>query len=529
MVMALLLLPPLNMLYPVIHEKPLDGDFVIPSRPGFNTAGWIEGIFQENFESWADFNIGFHNTLFRLANQVDYSLFGKTRNDDIIRGKDNYFFEYDYIRAHSGIDYIGEKYLDRFIRRLKFLQNKLKRDHNTDLIFVFEPGKASFLPEMIPDEYQFADSTMTNYKKMVELCEEHDLTFLDLNRFFLSLKGTTPYPLFNRYGTHWTLYGMSLAVDSLIRFIEDVRDIDLPDYHVSRYDREARSRKPDYDIGSTLNLLFRLPETDTLAYPVFEFDNNNVQNKPKLLVVGDSFFWNIYNTWIPFTLFSDAHFWYFNSFVFPETYKDTLSSKSLDLREQLETNDVILVMITERFLYKLVWGFADDAFELYAPLSHYDTMRYTLHRILTYDTWFDQILGKAETSGSTLAQTLEREVRYIYQQKYPEEFFAVYGPYAYIQSILTSREWLESIRQKAVERNISVDSMISIDANYMFENERPEQYVEHKRIAEFKNKLLEDTSKLNQIKKIAGEYYMTLDEAMMVEIEKEFSDIFRKQ
>ena len=37
----------------------------------------------------------------------------------------------------------------------------------------------------------------------------------------------------------------------------------------------------------------------------------------------------------------------------------------------------------------------------------------------------------------------------------------------YINSIKNSPEWLEKVKQKAIEKNISLDSMILLDAQYM--------------------------------------------------------------
>ena len=38
---------------------------------------------------------------------------------------------------------------------------------------------------------------------------------------FLNEKESLPYPLYSKNGTHWSYYGMCLAADTLIRFIEE--------------------------------------------------------------------------------------------------------------------------------------------------------------------------------------------------------------------------------------------------------------------------------------------------------------------
>lgn len=43
--------------------------------------------------------------------------------------------------------------------------------------------------------------------------------------------------------------------------------------------------------------------------------------------------------------------------------------------------------------------------------------------------------------------------------------------HSYIQSIKNSPDWLESVRQKAIKKNISLDSMILLDAQYMVDTE----------------------------------------------------------
>ena len=39
--------------------------------------------------------------------------------------------------------------------------------------------------------------------------------------------------MYPKYGTHWNHYGMSLGMDTILKYIEKKRNISLPDFDIS--------------------------------------------------------------------------------------------------------------------------------------------------------------------------------------------------------------------------------------------------------------------------------------------------------
>jgi hypothetical protein len=90
LVMLLLILPALQRYFIFVAEKPLSGAFVKQEPPNFSditVSSWMDGSFQADFSTRLEPHIGFHNTLLRLFNQLEYSLFREANAEGVIVGK----------------------------------------------------------------------------------------------------------------------------------------------------------------------------------------------------------------------------------------------------------------------------------------------------------------------------------------------------------------------------------------------------------------------------------------------------------
>ena len=309
---------------------------------------------------------------------------------------------------------------------------------------------------------------------------------------------------------------MSMAADSLIKYIEHTRQIDMPDVFIDSYKVESISRRPDYDIGKTLNLLCKLKEEKPLAYPVYRFESNDEKDRPKVLAISDSYYWNIFNTQIPKNLFGNEAFWYFYSKVYPDTYFSPLSVGDLNLKEEIEKQDVILLMITERFLYKFGWNFIEDAYALYGKMSEYDKVHKYKCDIWNYSEWFNSVIDKAKNRGISLEEMLEIEAEYIYAQGNLDKYLVFKGPKHFEEEIRRSPGWYKSFEDKADEMNISVDELIASEAENTFKTKHPEEAAIYYTIEENKNLILNDSVQFAQAKQNAKKYYLTFEESIQI-------------
>jgi hypothetical protein len=519
-ILIVLVFPAIQKEYPVFQVKKLDGDFVLAEKPVFSWTDWYKGGFQISYDKYLEDHIGFRDFLVRLTNQIDYSLFRIPHAEGVLVGKNNQLFEYDYIRAYVGEDFIGEENIDKKIRKLKFIQEYLKEERNIDLILVFEPGKASFYPENIPDRYLDNVSANTNFNSFLKKAIEHEIKFIDFKAYFNSIKGTTKYPLYPQYGIHWSVYGMSYAADSLISYIEDLRTIDLPEYYIDSLQVETYSRRPDYDVGKTLNLLFRLREKEKLAYPVYRFEDNTDKDKPMVLTIADSYYWNIFNTRIPKNLFQNEAFWYFNKQIYPDSYYEPKHVGDINLKEEIEKQDVIFLMITERFLFKFGWNFIEDVFKLYGPTSVYNKMHDYKCKIWNYNVWFTGVIEDAKERNLSLEEMLELVAEYVYSQDNLEDFLMYKGPNFFAENINRDPSRLKTMETKAGEYNIVVDTIIQREANNIFQSKHPEILKNYNELENFKFKIVNDSLLLSDAQQYTKKYYLTLKESIQIKAEK---------
>ncbi len=401
----------------LFNESPLGGVFEKTEKPVLNDSTWLNGSFQAQQEKYLNENIGLHNTLVRLHNQIDFNLFSKTSAEKIIVGKSNYLFENNYIFATTGTDYVGDLKADSLVVKAKRAQDILEAN-GIKMLFVFAPGKATFFQEYIPDRF-FVNgrNPQTNYKRLTEECKSKKINYIDFNSWFVGLKDKTEYPLFPKAGIHWTYYGMYLCADSLIKKTEFDLGKDIPELYVTNIEKSAEQRYTEYDLGNLANLLYPI-KTYELGYPSYSY-NQEGKYRPNVLVIGDSFYWNMYYSGIPANIFKSLDFWYYNSKYYNDGSDKVQSDvSSMSYFQEIKKYEYIIILQTDGGLNNFGFGF------------------------------FDKLVSAYEEGDM------------------PE------GVLKYIEAIKNDPKWLKSVEEKAIERGFTLDEMIVNDARYMYELEK---------------------------------------------------------
>jgi hypothetical protein len=511
LVLLVILLPGIQMGLHLIEEKPLNGAFIMAEKPVFSKGGWDSGEYQEQVEKYLKDHTGFRNFMVRLYNQVDYSIFRTANAEGATIGKNRQLYEYDYIRSWLGIDNPGESFISKKLNRAKFVQDYLKREKDIDLVIVFEPGKASFYPEYIPEKYKKLKNGPSTYELYVQKAKETGLDFIDWQQWFTEMKPESEFPLFPKYGTHWSVYGMKFATDSLISFIENRRGIDLGAFSADSMETSTTPRDTDDDVAKTMNLLIP-PKGEILAYPEFSFDTAGHMDKPMVLAVADSYYWNIFNTRIPKNLFANEAFWYFNALVYPETYFQPIQTSDLDLKSEIEKQDIIFLMVTERFIHKFDWKFIDELYRLYTPEWLVDPVYENFSKIMSHDPWYNEMIDKAHTLGTSLEEELTKEAKYIIYENDTAYYMIRYGDIYYEDMISSIPDWMSAIREKARSRGITEEEMLELDAHYTFQREYPDYYEINQGISKALEEIRENPELMDSISKKANFYHFDKEE-----------------
>lgn len=391
--MFLLIVPALQKTFRIINEKPLKGDVSSPPNVKIGIHDWFKTDYQIKKEEYLNEGFGFRSTFVRINNQIDFSLFGKVNARGVVIGKENYLFEENYVKAWYGADFLGVDTIAGRISQLKSLQKRLDEMGKT-LVVIFAAGKGSFYPEYLPEvSYQKGP---TNYEAFEGIAADSGLRFIDFNRWFMENKESSPYPLYPKYGIHWSHYGSVLAADSIIRFIEKERGTEIPEIRTGKISIE-KATGDDYDIGYGMNLIFKL-KRDKLAYPEIIFEDTAGKIRPRVLMIADSYYWGMFNFGISRS-FRDDHFWFYNKQVYPESFREPLMTSQLNLEKEISNHDVILVMATEANLPGFPWNFTTQAIPVLEEMHTKAKIQNLMEYIRTDKNWMKHIEEKARIRG----------------------------------------------------------------------------------------------------------------------------------
>ena len=466
-VLLLLTIPAIQQHTALIPEVPLKGYFYqepMPSLKYFTWHRWFSGDFQQLFTTRLNENTGFRPSLIRVRNQYDWSFFGITHAKGFLKGKERVLFEEDYIHEYTGRYFIGERPVDKKIQRLKVVSDSLEA-HGIPLILVFEPGKATYFPEFIPDSFDIARKTTSNYEVFTRLANRYDLNFIDLNKYFLEMKDTVTYPLFPRYGMHWSLYGVHLAADSLNRYIATATGARMPGFTPVASKYSDRPIGTDYDIGELLNLLFPLCPAPGL-YPEVPFSSIPDGNLPAL-IVADSYYINLVETYGK-KMFGHQDYWYYNSSLYPhQNESPPVRADKSNLREKLLQYKVVLLMVSEINLHCGFWGFADEAWQAFHPETPDSHLEQIENMIRIDREWFRFLVKKSEKSGRPLDDVIRSDAEYVFNSRFASlENKTLADTLQNIRiNLAFNPDWVRQMKQVAWRRNIPLDSAMLADAS----------------------------------------------------------------
>ncbi len=286
---------------------------------------------------------------------------------DMTLGRNHVLFQWPYIRAYYGSDFVGYDTVLEKTRKLKAIQDTLGR-LGKSLIVVYAPSKADFYPEYFPDDRVEERRGITNLEAYRHAGDSLGLNQVDMDSWFLSMKNKSKELLFSKQGIHWTLYGTMLAGDSLMRYIEKLRNIRVshPVWTKIEHTTKARYTSGDDDIALLLNTIFPVAH-DTFAYPVVEDMPDSTAQKPNIIYIGDSFGYKLAGSGYINKMNTQCEVWcYFNQVVDIHNNSSTYIP-FYDWHAAINKSDCIVLVYTTFTLEQFGNGFIEAAYEYYYP------------------------------------------------------------------------------------------------------------------------------------------------------------------
>lgn len=413
LIMTVLIISPLAKVpvdYFNFTVMPLRGHIEYAEYPEFSWNGWFDGTYQDSYDKYLEDHIGLRNVFVRIHNQVDWSLYRKPSNKGIIAGKDDYLYEIDYIRAHLGETFIGQEAIDHKCSLIKLVQDKLD-SLGTELIIVLAPGKASMFPEHIPERYLEKEPGTNNNEAYLARFKEEGIKHIDFHSHFRAMKDTSSYPLYHKCGIHWNIYGAYYALDSIVKYMEDVSGTDMTDMSYEGIEWSDVPRGSDYDVGNALNILRRIPDQPMPYHYGIKY-NIKGKARPRLMVIADSYYWTIYNLQGSSEIWGEQDFRYYDMEVFsPGNPDKKLTHISI---EELKKFDFIMVVYTEANMDVLANKFFEKS---YTVLLRPPEIENIMARIRRDEKWLSSVLEKAERKGISLEKQIELDAMWIYNEE----------------------------------------------------------------------------------------------------------------
>lgn len=472
-ILALLVLPMIIGVFLHVKEKPLDGAFVGEKEytlKYFTWDRWFDDRFQQGMEKTASQKTGFRNMLIRIANHLDFKLLKQVHAYKAILGKDNYLFEEGYITDYLGRNYMGIDYIRENLHRFKMVQQVLNERYNIKLLLVLEPGKAGTYPEKIPQQYQPERKTTSNFMTYKRLTKELEISCLDLQSYFTSIKDTCKYPLYPKYGVHWSTYGMWLAADTLLKFVKEKTGYPVNQLQWHGIQPMTKLKDVDFDLEKTINLFYELPH-EKLGYPIVTFDSIP-NNKPSVLTIADSYYWSFFDNKIPHQAFANHDFWYYNTTIYPHIWGDDAQwVKDLDVMAEIKSNQVILFMVTEMNLYKSFWGFTDTI--IAHELPQYKSPRWfeITQKLVNNDNFYKKILSYCRDYHQPFDLVIARTSRFLAnaEQNPTELSYKSFWITMIENQIYNNIDQLNECEKKAKANNITLRKSVFNDAIWIFQ------------------------------------------------------------
>ncbi len=471
LIVLVLVAPAIQREINLVAEKPLTGAFIENAKPSFDSLSfqnWYNGTFQSEFNDLLEADIGFRKTLVRISNQLQYKLLRKANAEGVVVGKKAELYEEDYIRAVKGDFFVGEKAWIEKAEILKKVQDTLKSLGKT-IVVVFEPGKGSVYPDRYPIGYNKTAKNPSNYKVFLNALDSLNVNKLDLNEFFIQKREKAPYRLFPRIGTHWSYYGAALAADTTLSFLQSITGLSIPQIKITSLEEKEKPRHPDDDIWLAMNLLYP-PPADGLIYPTIQHQPSE-KSSARILIVGDSFYFNWQSEKVMANAFSDGSFWYYNKHNWNFAGVETSLVKDLNFREQIMKHDIFLIMITERFHHNFAWNFDEQLYELFYP-GERDKLEYFANQLRISNLEFMRLMKDATAKNISIEERLNSEAKYLMFEDYtrnPEKYTRKKDYILMLSmSIESTPDWYEKVKEKAAQNQISVDEMVRLDAEWIY-------------------------------------------------------------
>ena len=367
LIFGIMLMPFTNQCLNYIESVGLHGYFTNAEDTVFTWQGWFSESYQKKKGAYLNDHTGFRADLVRLSGQIDFSIFKDVNYGGATTTRDGNIYYDDYLESYNGFDYVGHAAIVQYMAKLKALQDTFSKLGKT-FIFVYAPNKAYFYLERMPNKYRCYQPGPTNFADFLHTGDSLGINQIDFNDWLANKSGRTTDSIFTKQGIHWTIYGSLLAADSLIRYLECKRGVNLTHPKWTEVEHTDKGRFADNDMCDIVNLALPMT-TEQFTYPKVVFKSDSTTKKPNIIILGDSFSETmLFNDVVP-NVFNDWQIWV-KMVGFHDKGGHPMSENTMnkiDWKKEIDHTDCFVLLSTTTNLPKFGWGFIDQAYAYYFP------------------------------------------------------------------------------------------------------------------------------------------------------------------
>lgn len=404
----------------VVKTKPLHGFIPMEDTIKLTPKTYFDGTYQDYLTEHAKRNSGFRELCIRSYNQCLYSLFGKSSNDNIVRGENKEMYLEMYLNEVTGKSlkscYGSEGYFkaraQKDIEKTKVLIDSLSK-HNTAFLFVEAPSKTWVYPEYMPQAYRDSIMPFCVQDYYTQLFKENDIPHIDFLSYFKSLKGKTEYPLYSRYGTHWAESTIPFVTDSILRKIGSLIGQEMPRIVCIDENVTTTYSKQDGEIENLMNLLWPIHKP-ALPQPIMALSDTTLR-KPNILVIADSYFIQLHES-VFADCFDRCEYWKYNDEIITKDVQYLGKVRDyLEAYNVINQVDLVMVLSTSVYAYNYMFGFCETANEAFVDRDgklKQKKIEETIERIKSVPEWYESVKQQAIERGVDIEEMLRRNAIY---------------------------------------------------------------------------------------------------------------------